>query len=1226
MENNEQDESCSTVDSLGYNSISSSMVSECLEPLCSSLSDAGNYSLCGICALSFNKLFCDTTNYRFCQDSMNSLIKHLSLPKQVENAMKALLDGEGGDINAFVELLKEETLLKNSCVRYFSQQTFLGVYDARLRILIVHVSELLRVPIPLVELYEESVVEMLSNDIPEQSDEDIKEKAKRQRNKKLKRYFMIGLAGLGGGAIIGLTGGLAAPFVAAGAGAIIGGAGAAALGSTAGIAVIGSLFGVAGAGLTGYKMKKRVGDIEEFAFDTLTKGRELHLTIAVSGWITEEGSHAFQKPWMSLMNSREQYCVRYESSYLLELGRAMDYFLSFAVSMAAQEALKYTILSGIISAIAWPATFLTFASVIDNPWGVCIRRSAEVGKHLAEILISRQQGKRPVTLIGFSLGARVIFYCLQEMAQRKGCEGIVEDVVLLGAPIPGYVEQWKCFERVVCGKIVNGYCTGDWLLKFLYRTSTATLKIAGLGPVAWNNRRMINVDLSNIVSGHADYPNKMPSVLEAVGVSTTEDLTKKESAAIRKCFSGLPNIVRFSTPQSSLQSTLRLCKSELNIYRRYSSPCFSEDELMLCTMIPRRSSSLESVLSKLSRCSGLAMSPSMSNVDDLAHKLPHSLSFQKTRYDEVSEYFDPSLRSLSITCKCSMCGICALVCRHLFTDKINVSYCKSLVTCLARHLTLPPQVEAMTEALFVGKSSDVHSFIDLIKERVSVKNVFVRVVKRLVLFALIEGSYDARVRMMIMHVAHLLNVPFALVEMYEECLVEKWFQETLGPMEMEFCDDLKNLKQRRKRKPKKKSNYMLIGLAGFGGGALLGMTGGLAAIPMIAAGASAGAAVTGIAFLGSYFNATGTGISQFSIEPLTRGKELHCTIAISGWVTEEGKRGFRKPWQTLMHCREQYFLLYENDYILLFGILFDYFRKFTVSLAARESLGYFLHCDVTSVAWPIIDNAWEACIHRTVDIGKLLADVLTNTEYGRKPVTLIGFGLGARVIFHCLLELAKGSNWEGIIEDVVFLGAPVTSDQQQWKLFSKVVNGKIINAFSRNDWLLKFLCRNMIDLADIAGLEPICIRDRRMMNVDITPIIETHLDYMTNMDDVLSAVGIRTSEQFPKMTYALKTVNSTQRKPVNTSIFYAARPTPLFPQVMGPPRKVLYRRYSNSSLLPENALKIGVRSKSVENLVCRQRYSDSSTLMLENDVSSLPFESLSIRRESDCMLETIVTF
>lgn len=52
---------------------------------------------------------------------------------------------------------------------------------------------------------------------------------------------------------LGLTGGFAAPLVAAGAATVIGSAGAAALGSTAGIAVMASLFGAAGAGLTGKK-------------------------------------------------------------------------------------------------------------------------------------------------------------------------------------------------------------------------------------------------------------------------------------------------------------------------------------------------------------------------------------------------------------------------------------------------------------------------------------------------------------------------------------------------------------------------------------------------------------------------------------------------------------------------------------------------------------------------------------------------------------------------------------------------------------------------------------------------------------------------------------------------------------------------------------------------------------------------------------------------------------
>lgn len=38
----------------------------------------------------------------------------------------------------------------------------------------------------------------------------------------------------------------------------------------------------------GYKMKKRVGEIEEFAFDTLTEGRGLHITLAVSGWLSDD--------------------------------------------------------------------------------------------------------------------------------------------------------------------------------------------------------------------------------------------------------------------------------------------------------------------------------------------------------------------------------------------------------------------------------------------------------------------------------------------------------------------------------------------------------------------------------------------------------------------------------------------------------------------------------------------------------------------------------------------------------------------------------------------------------------------------------------------------------------------------------------------------------------------------------------------------------------------------
>ena len=41
---------------------------------------------------------------------------------------------------------------------------------------------------------------------------------------------------------------------------------------------------------------------------------------------------------------------------------------------------------------------------------------------------------------------------------------------------------------------------GDWLLKFLYRTANVKLRVAGLGPVKWDNRRMHNIDLTDVVS------------------------------------------------------------------------------------------------------------------------------------------------------------------------------------------------------------------------------------------------------------------------------------------------------------------------------------------------------------------------------------------------------------------------------------------------------------------------------------------------------------------------------------------------------------------------------------------------------------------------------------------------------------------------------------------------------------------------------------------------------
>ncbi|KAK3828553.1 MAG: hypothetical protein J3Q66DRAFT_14819 [Benniella sp.] len=91
-----------------------------------------------------------------------------------------------------------------------------------------------------------------------------------EKKKKTWKYLATGLSIAAGATVIGLTGGLAAPLVAVGAGVLLG-SGAAVLGTTTGIAVMASLFGLAGGGLAGYKMHRRTKDLKVLSFTPILK-------------------------------------------------------------------------------------------------------------------------------------------------------------------------------------------------------------------------------------------------------------------------------------------------------------------------------------------------------------------------------------------------------------------------------------------------------------------------------------------------------------------------------------------------------------------------------------------------------------------------------------------------------------------------------------------------------------------------------------------------------------------------------------------------------------------------------------------------------------------------------------------------------------------------------------------------------------------------------------------
>jgi hypothetical protein len=359
-----------------------------------------------------------------------------------------------------------------------------------------------------------------------------KDPEKKSRWKKWKRGGIIGAAAVTGGALLFVTGGLAAPAIAAGMEAVavgipvLGASGLTAAAAVAGSGAIGSTavaasFGAAGAGLTGTKMAKRTGDIDEFEFEKLGSNHgqgRLAVEIVVSGIAFDVDD--FYEPWQAPDADSERYALRWESKVVYEASTAIqDMLKQTATQQAIKQGAMFTVLGGLVTAMASPLMALGATKVIDSKWGMALDRSEKAGKLLASILLQGGQGNRPVTLMGFALGARIIFKCLEELAQH-GDEGmgIVERVIVLGMPQTLDKATWESVRKVVAGRFVNGFSKNDWVLGVVYRANFMTHRLAGLEPV--NFPGIENVDLSDLVDGHSSYLTSLKHILQGIDLDS----------------------------------------------------------------------------------------------------------------------------------------------------------------------------------------------------------------------------------------------------------------------------------------------------------------------------------------------------------------------------------------------------------------------------------------------------------------------------------------------------------------------------------------------------------------------------------------------------------------------------------------------------------------------------------------------------------------------------------
>lgn len=241
--------------------------------------------------------------------------------------------------------------------------------------------------------------------------------------------------------------------------------------------------------------------------------RRLRVTIGINGWLNSEEDVTV--PWRVLGDDTEVFALRYEMKTLLNLGTALkDLVQSFAWKALKLEIIKRTVLATLWAAL-WPIQVITAASNIDNPFNRASNRSKKAGRLLADALINRVQGERPVTLVGYSLGATAIHACLQTLAERQAF-GLVENVVIIGTPAPSNAAHWRTLRCVVSGKIFNVYSENDMMLGWVYRMHSLALGVAGLQAIE-GVEGVQNINLSDKVSGHLRYPSLIGEILRSCG-------------------------------------------------------------------------------------------------------------------------------------------------------------------------------------------------------------------------------------------------------------------------------------------------------------------------------------------------------------------------------------------------------------------------------------------------------------------------------------------------------------------------------------------------------------------------------------------------------------------------------------------------------------------------------------------------------------------------------------
>lgn len=143
---------------------------------------------------------------------------------------------------------------------------------------------------------------------------------------------------------------------------------------------------------------------------------------------------------------------------------------------------------------------------------------------------------------------------------------------------------------------------------------------------------------------------------------------------------------------------------------------------------------------------------------------------------------------------------------------------------------------------------------------------------------------------------------------------------------------------------------------------------------------------------------------------------------------------------------------------------------------------------------------------RAEEMGESLLDQLSehlrHHHQGIDTINLIGHSLGGRLVISCLKKLSAGAGHRLVINDVLLMAAAATIEPQEAQSVLRVVDGRLINAYSKSDWTL------------LMNAGEVCLgrnKAEHFENIEITDF--GHSDYWKKLPQVLTHVRFKAAPQ-----------------------------------------------------------------------------------------------------------------